>query len=181
MQNREQWLAKLAAMALPKIAAQLEMADEEPAVKLSCGFPAQQGARKKIGAQLIPPAASDDFNAEIFISPEIAESEAVAKLVLPLLAAATTGDFKRGAAYRSALSRTRLNGERLPEWAASIVAKMPAYPHAAITLPDRKKQSTRLIKVACTRDNYIVRASRSTVEAMGCPICPACNSEMVVC
>lgn len=181
MQNREQWLAKLAAKALPKIASTLEMADEEPAVKLSCGFPAQQGKRKKIGAQLIPPAASDDFNAEIFVSPTIAEKQAVAKVVLPLLAAAACGDYKRGAAYRSALSRTRLNGDNLPAWAEQILSALPDYPHAAITLPEVRKQSTRLIKVACTRDNYIVRASRSTVEAMGCPICPACNSEMVVC
>jgi len=94
--NREQWLQKLAAAALPKISSRLDMADEEPAVKLSCGW-------------------------------------------------------------------------------------MPDYPHAAITIPDRKKQSTRLIKVACLNDNYITRISRATVDAMGCPICPACNLEMVVC
>jgi len=179
--NREQWLQKLAASALPKISSRLDMADEEPAVKLSCGFPAQQGKRNKVGAQLIPPAASDEFNAEIFVSPEISDAEQVAKLVLPLLAAAAAGDYKRGAAYRSALSRTGLNTPNLPTWAEMLVERMPEYPHAAITLPDRKKQSTRLIKVACLNDNYITRISRATVEAMGCPICPACNNEMVVC
>ena len=178
--NREQWLQKLAASALPKISSRLEMADEEPAVKLSCGFPAQQGKRNQVGAQLIPPAASDEFNAEIFVSPTIAEKSAVIGLVMPLLVAAATGDFKQGREYKSALSRVGLNGSTLPQWAATIADRMPDYPHAAITIPDRKKQTTRLIKVACLNDNYICRVSRSTVDAMGCPICPACRAEMVV-
>ncbi len=88
--------------------------------------------------------------------------------------------FKQGRDYKSALSRVGLNGSTLPQWAATIADRMPDYPHAAITIPDRKKQTTRLIKVACLNDNYIVRVSRSTVDAMGCPICPACRAEMVV-
>ena len=179
--NREQWLQKLAASALPKISSRLEMADEEPAVKLSCGFPAQQGKRNQVGAQLIPPAASDEFNAEIFVSPTIAEKSAVIGLVMPLLVAAATGDFKQGREYKSALSRVGLNGSTLPQWAATIADRMPDYPHAAITIPDRKKQTTRLIKVACLNDNYIARVSRSTVDAMGSPYCPACGNAMVVC
>lgn len=178
--NREQWLNKLAAAALPKISSRLDMADEEPAIKLSCGFPAQQGKRNQVGAQLIPPAASDEFNAEIFVNPTIAEKSAVVKLVLPLLVAATTGDYKQGRDYKAALSRVGLNTNNLPTWAEMLAERMPDYPHAAITIPDRKKQTTRLIKVACLNDNYICRVSRSTVDAMGCPICPACRAEMVV-
>jgi hypothetical protein len=180
--NREQWLNKLAAAALPKISSRLDMADEEPAIKLSCGFPAQQGKRNNVGAQLIPPAASDEFNAEIFVSPTIAEKSAVIEMVLPLLVAAATGDYKQGREYKSALSRVGLNTmPNLPTWAEMIAERMPDYPHAAITIPDRKKQTTRLVKVACLNDNYITRISRATVDAMGCPICPACNLEMVVC
>ncbi len=110
--NREQWLQKLAAAALPKISSRLDMADEEPAVKLSCGCPAQQGKRNAVGAQLVPPAASDEFNAEIFVSPTIAEKSAVVGLVLPLLVAATSTQHttrqgragRAGAGNRSASS-----------------------------------------------------------------------------
>jgi hypothetical protein len=54
-----------------------------------------------------------------------------------------------------------------------------SYPHAKIELAEAPKQSTRLIKVACLNDNYIARVSRSTLNNLGAPICPACNQSLV--
>lgn len=42
----------------------------------------------------------------------------------------------------------------------------------------KPKQSTRLRKVECARDVYIVRVSRSTIITHGTPICPTCNEPM---
>ena len=188
--NREQWLTALANQALPVLARTLDsyaqFREEESAVRLSCGFPAQQGKRNKVTACIVPPTASDDFSGEIFVSPTIDSAEAVALAVLPLLCATVTGDYKRGAGYRQAVTRNRLNSSSLPTWAVSIVAGLPAYPHAALTLEPQAKQTTRLLKVSCLgdlmngeqHDAYIVRISRTTLANLGAPICPLCGAAL---
>lgn len=179
--NREQWLNELASKAAPAIASRLNVSDEEITVKLSCGFPATQGKRKQINAQLVPPTASEDFNSEIFVTPLISSSAAVAAAVLPLLAAVVSGDFKQREIYRNAVRACGLNAETLPTWAADIVAAMPAYPHATIELQAQPKQTTRLIKVSCSgspaviHEEYIARLSRKTLNEYGAPVCPICS------
>ncbi len=176
--NREQWLNQLATVAIPAISRSTPYPAEELSVKLSCGFPSQKGKRKPVSAQLIPPTASEDFNAEIFVTPELAEKRKVAKAVLPLLVAVVTGDFKQRQNYRQAIQALGLNAEELPTWAKSIVDDLPAYPHAEVRLENIKKQTTRLIKVECVRDAYIARVSRTTLYVHGAPICPACNQSL---
>lgn len=172
--NREQWLKTLADTAVPRISSSLELSTEELSLKLSCGFPAQQGKRNKVSASLVPPTASDEFNAEIFVTPELSEKRKVAQAVLPLLVAVITGDYQQRRIYRDALRRLNLNHTELPEWAKAIADAMPAYPHASITLEESTKQSTRLIKVACPsleHEAYIARLSRKALE-FGAPVCP---------
>ena len=179
--NREQWLKTLADTAVPRISSSLELSTEELSLKLSCGFPAQAGKRNKVSASLVPPTASDDFNAEIFVTPELSEKRKVAQAVLPLLVAVVTGDYKQRRIYRDAVRRLGLNTAELPAWALSIADSMPAYPHASITLEETAKQSTRLIKVECLNtehDAYIARLSRKALE-FGTPVCP-CGQSMRV-
>jgi hypothetical protein len=175
--NRETWLKQLADRAIPYIAGRFNYTEEEVAVRLSCGFPATQGKRKKVTASLIPPTNSDEFNAEIFVTPEIDTVEEVARAVLPLLVAVVIGDYKQGTAYRNACHALYLNtdGERLPSWALNILEHLPHYPHASVTLPEVKKQTTRLLKVECVPCNYIARVSRATLDRLGTPVCPACR------
>ena len=172
--NREQWLTDLATSAIPAISAILEYSDEEPSVKLSCGFPAKQGKRKPISAQLVPPTASDDFNAEIFVSPTISDRAEVIESVLPLLVAVVTGDFKQGQNWRNAVNRA-LSDSSLEE---RLNATLPDYPHSALSLPENRKQTTRLIKASCDPCAYIVRVSRSTLDRLGAPLCPSCLNRM---
>jgi hypothetical protein len=172
--NREQWLKALADSATPRIASSLELSTEELSLKLSCGFPAKQGKRNKVSASLVPPTASEEFNAEIFVTPELSEKRKVAQAVLPLLVAVVTGDYQQRRIYRQAVARLGLNSAELPDWAKSIADALPAYPHASITLEEQAKQSTRLIKVACPsleHDPYIARLSRKALE-FGAPVCP---------
>lgn len=175
--NRETWLKELADRAIPYISQHFQYTEEEVAVRLSCGFPATQGKRKKVTASLIPPTNSEEFNAEVFVTPEIDTVEEVAHAVLPLLVAVVIGDYKQGNTYRNACHALHLNtdGNRLPSWALNILDQLPAYPHASITLPEVKKQTTRLLKVACLPCNYIARVSRATLDRLGTPVCPACH------
>ena len=173
--NRETWLKELANRAIPYISQHFQYTEEEVAVRLSCGFPATQGKRKKVTASLIPPTNSEEFNAEVFVTPEIDTDEEVARAVLPLLVAVVIGDYRQGTAYRNACLALHLTGERIPSWAENILRELPAYPHASVTLPEVKKQTTRLLKVACLPCNYIARVSRATLDRLGTPVCPACH------
>jgi hypothetical protein len=171
--NREQWLASLAIAVRPHLASTIQNGgDEESAIRLSCGFPPKSG-RKAVSASIVPPTASADFTAEIFVAPTVDDAETVARLILPLLKVAQAGN------WRSASASVAKPLESLPSWVEPILARLGAYPHAKIELAEAPKQSTRLIKVACLNDNYIARVSRSTLVNLGFPICPACNRSLV--
>ena len=175
MSNRESWLADFASAAKPHITRSINGlgGNEEAVIRLSCGFTPKTG-RKAADAAIVPPSASDDFIAEIFVSPIVDSTEAVAKLVLPLLKLAHTGN------WRSSAPSVAKPLESLPTWAVDILATIGAYPHAALEIAAAPKQSTRLIKVACVTDGYIARVSNSTLTAHGAPICPTCLNAMEV-
>jgi hypothetical protein len=173
MRNREQWLAAFATAARRPIASSIQGGgDEEAAIRLSCGFPPKVG-RKASTAAIVPPTASQDFTAEIFVAPTVDSSSEVAKAILPLLRIAQSGN------WRSAAPSVAKPLDTLPVWAESIILTLGEYPHAKIEIAPAIKQTTRLIKVACLNDNYIARVSRSTLENLGAPICPACNQSLV--
>jgi len=174
MSNRESWLADFASAAKPHITASLSGlgGNEEAVIRLSCGFTPKTG-RKAADAAIVPPSASDDFIAEIFVSPIVDSTESVAKLVLPLLQLAHTGN------WRSSAPSVAKPLDTLPSWAVEILATIGAYPHAALEIAAAPKQTTRLIKVECLNDGYIARVSRSTLVNLGAPICPACNRSLL--
>ena len=176
LKTREQWLASLAQRSASLIARSIaDGGDEEPTLRLACGFPPATG-RKSVLADILPPTASEDFTAEIFVSPEVDDPEQVARLIIPLLVVAHSGDYKRGARYREACARLGLNGDEIPSWLTDRLNAIGTYPHAQVTVPERTKQTTRLIKVVCMHDHdpYIARVSRTTLDTFGAPICPAC-------
>jgi hypothetical protein len=173
MRNREQWLAAFASAAKPSIARQINGGgDEEAAIRLSCGFPPKTG-RKAALAAVVPPTASQDFTAEIFVSPTVDDATTVAKSIIPLLQLAQSGN------WRSAAPSVAKPLDTIPQWAISILERLGSYPHAALEIAAAPKQTTRLIKVACLNDNYIARISRSTLVNLGAPICPVCSIALV--
>lgn len=171
--NREQWLAAFANAARPHIASTIaNRGDEEAAIRLSCGF-APTTNRKRSDAAVVPPIASEDFTAEVFISPTIDQGDAVARHIIPLLAVAQSGN------WRSAAPSVARPLDSLPAWASEILNRLGAYPHAKISIAAAPKQTTRLIKVSCAADGYIARVSRTTLATLGAPICPACLNALV--
>lgn len=172
--NREQWLAAFANAARPHIARSIANGgDEEPAIRLSCGF-APTTNRKRSDAAVVPPTASEDFTAEVFISPTIDQADAVARHIIPLLAIAQAGNWRNQApAVAAPLAE-------LPAFAQPILERLGAYPHARLNITRAPKQTTRLIKVHCVADGYIARVSRTTLITLGAPICPACRNALAV-
>lgn len=172
--NREQWLANLAIAVRPHIASTIQGGgDEEASVRLSCGFPPKSG-RKAVGASIVPPTASADFTAEVFVSPTIDDAETIARLVLPLLKVAQIGNWRSHPSVSTAKPL-----ESLPSWVEPILSRLGSYPHAKIEIAEAPKQTTRLIKVACSNDDYIARVSRTTLVNLGAPICPVCTNSLV--
>jgi len=175
MRNREQWLAAFASAAKPSIARNISGGgDEEAAIRLSCGFPPKTG-RKAALAAVVPPTASQDFTAEIFVSPTVDDAATVAKSIIPLLQLAQSGN------WRNAAPSVAKPLDTIPQWAISILERLGSYPHAALEIAAAPKQTTRLVKVECLNTNhqYIARVSNSTLVQFGAPICPACLVPMV--
>jgi hypothetical protein len=175
MRNREQWLAAFASAAKPSIARNISGGgDEEAAIRLSCGFPPKTG-RKAALAAVVPPTASQDFTAEIFVSPTVDDAATVAKSIIPLLQVAQAGN------WRNAAPTVAKPLDTIPQWATAILERLGSYPHAALEIAAAPKQTTRLVKVECLNTNhqYIARVSNSTLVQFGAPICPACLVPMV--
>jgi len=184
--NREQWLATLANRSARHIASALrDGGDEEPILRISCGFTPSGRGRKRQPAAPLPPTVSADDTAEIFISPAVDDARQVARLLVPLLVMAHAGTYRDGQRVQSALTQLGLNGSDFPDWLEREISRIGMYPHASVNLDARPKQTTRLIKAVCygdlmngeAHDAYIVRMSRNTYE-MGAPICPLCNDSL---
>ena len=144
--------------------------NEETPFRVSCGFAPSLGRRKANQSGVIPPVASEDDTAEVFVAPTIADSAEVISALIPLMACVISDDYKNGSRYRKVLNR--LNGF------APRLSVLGDYPHAEVTLPTLRKQSTRLIKVACNPCGYIARVSNTTLSTHGAPICPSCLNAM---
>lgn len=182
--NREQWLTtavkelrpvfKKAGVPLPKN------------VRVSCGFPGGGSARKRIG-ECWSPQTAGGVN-QIFINPTLSKpADVLATLTHELAHASDDCASGHGATFGKAARRLGLAGKLTathagPELAATLkdVAKgLGKYPHKGMTLSDkdRKKQSTRMLKLECPKCGYTVRTTRKWLE-VGLPECP-CGKRMV--
>lgn len=184
--NREAWLTAAVAALRPIFG---EAGVELPAtVNVSCGFPGGKSIHKVIG-QCWSTAASADGAAQVFVSPMLSDVvDVLAVLVHELIHA--WDDCKSGhkGAFAKAAKRVGLTGkmtatvagDELRERLAAIADELGAYPHAgmAAAMGTVKKQSTRMLKLECPRDGYVVRTTRKWLDELGAPSCP-CGSEMV--
>jgi hypothetical protein len=158
-----------------------------PEVRLSVGFPggARTSARKAIG-QYWPSQAARDGVPQVFISPVLeAPGDVLATLVHELVhavhpTAGHKGPFK---ALALALGLTgkmtaTVAGPGLEVQLRVLAEELGPYPHGKLSLADRKKQTTRMLKVSCPScPDYVARMSRKAIE-IGLPTCP-CGEQMV--
>jgi len=184
--NREAWLMT--------VSAKMEKAFKDAGIPLkkyraTCGFPctgARVTKKRRIG-ECHSTQMSKDGTAEIFIHPQLDDSLTVAGvLVHEMLHAAVGNECGHKGPFRKGMKDIGLTGkpteampgDELNNKFAGIIDKIGAYPHTSLDVnPDRKKQGTRLVKVACPDCGCIIRMTNKWIEEAGCPTC-GCGGAM---
>ncbi len=185
--NREEWLTWCVALVKRLLDAPIK--DD---IRITCGWPSKGAlAKRRVNGECWSPDVSADGTTEIFISPLLDNGLEVAAVVAHELLHATglkghRANFAK-AAQRLGLdgpATSTIPGEVFEQRITSILEILGPYPHARIDpkQTERKKQTTRLLKVSCAScenedDPYIVRMSAATLER-GAPICPIHNEGM---
>ncbi len=152
-------------------------------IRISCGF--ARGSRKAIG-QCFNEKLSKDSTIEIFICPTQSDTNRVCDILAHELIhacyplAGHKGDFRKCAkdiGLTGKLTAT-VASEELNTWINSnIKSKLGEYPHQELC-DSKKKQSTRLIKVACNSCGYTVRISRKWLSHTNATDCHACHEPL---
>jgi hypothetical protein len=186
-ETREEWLTA----ALQPIARHIaDKANETMPdnVKASCGFPGGGSARKRIG-ECWSTQSSAIKASEIFISPVMSDPVRILDVLLHEAIHATVGvehghkaPFKRVAVACGLTGKmtATVAGPELETVLQDIAVELGPYPHGALSLSDRKKQKTRLVKCECMLCGYIVRTTSKWIESAGAPLCPCSGDAMMV-
>lgn len=182
--TREGWLSHALALISPRFTAQ---GYSLPAnVKIACGFPVGSRGGKKILGQAISHKASAAGFHETFVSPLIDDPMLALGVVCHEYGHHSVGiDAGHGGPFKAFCAAVGLDGkatEALPgaalkQWLADEVLPMlGAYPHAAVDPSQRKKQSTRMIKLVCPETGYTVRTTKKWLD-MGKPVSPVIRDQ----
>jgi Zn finger protein HypA/HybF involved in hydrogenase expression len=182
--NREAWLSTAADLLRPVFEA---AGYTVPAVKISCSWPGG-GAPSKRAGECWPRSYSAAGVNEIFISPAIADPiAALAVLVHEMVHAVDDCVSGHKKAFARAAKAVGLVGKPTTTQAgpdlllrfAVVIARLGEYPHAKVSLADRKKQSTRMVKVECSDCGGVFRTTRKWLDAADHLTCPFCQSDAV--
>ena len=184
---REEWLNKVAEE-LDKVAFKPN-GHKLPPVKISCSWALGNRAKnKKTLGQCFPTSWSDGKINEIVIVPTVQDSFEIADTLAHELAHAVD-DCKsgHGKGFKDICLAVGLDGntqmryaeagEKLGEQIKEIIKKVGEYPHDKMTITDRKKQSTRNLKVECSCCGFGWRASKTMIERMNNWTCNDCGSD----
>lgn len=182
--SREEWLKHLAHLLAPTFTA---AGYTIPAnIRFSCGWPGGGSRQTRIG-ECWHCRASADGHFEIFISPSISDPLQVGAILVHELVHTVAGlEARHGLAFKLCALSVGLSGpmratsatEGLNTLLSGFQAVLGPYPHATLSAADRptKKDSTRLLKVACPDCGYTVRTTAKWLE-VGFPVCP-CGATM---
>lgn len=189
--NRETWLQKGANYMRSYFA---ENGYECPDIQVSVGFTGGNARKNKaIGSCWTPEAAADKIS-HIFICPTIDDGSRALDILLHEMVHATVGnDKKHGPIFKKCALAVGLTGKMTATVASEnlkadldilIKNELGPYPHGALTRStssnDKKKQTTRMIKVMCDSKctELSVRVSNKWIESNQTPLCPICHHSM---
>jgi len=186
--NREDWILAALPMLQEEVFGPAGLTIPEN-IRIGCGALSNRkaGAKNQTLGVCFPATSSADQKIEIFLSPELCESERVLDVLCHEFCHAIDGNESgHGPAFRKlALSigltgkmTATIAGEELLVTLKKIVKRIGEYPHAKLDLSGRKKQSTRMIKVSCTVCTWSFRTSKKNVEAMNSHICQVCEGDL---
>lgn len=180
--TREQWLLKATSLLQSDV---FKQHGSIPKVRVSVGF---TGSRKTALGVYWRSDSVNDKIPQIFISPILDDRiECLETLVHELVHACTPGDG-HGKHFRKLALKVGLTG-KMKETVAGpdlktrlekLSEKLGPFDQSKINLQDRKKQTTRMIKLECLECGYIARTSRKCLEEKGLLICPCNHEEMQV-
>lgn len=182
--NREEWLTKLMHKLLPLFEEVEPGCTKDSANwRVSCSFPGGGTARKRIG-ECWSTSASEGGHCEMFISPVLGTADRVDHVLAHEMVHAAVGTkcghrgpfakLARGIGLAGKLTATYA-GDELRARLNAITAKLPPYPHSALTLGGAPKQTTRMIKLECKGCGYVVRTTTKWILT-GVPTC-CCGTE----
>lgn len=191
--GREAWLKTLARWMVPVLERRAGV--EIPAYRITCGFPSrggELGRKTRVRGQAWSAEASGDSHAEIFVSPVEDDAPTIAAIVAHELLHTALPDAGHGRRFQLAaekIGHTKpfTTSEPTPAfmaWAAPILAKLPAYPHARLNAMRgtlAKKQTTRMLKCYCAECGYTVRTSAKWLEEAGPPRCAHATHGVMEC
>jgi hypothetical protein len=188
MKTRESYLIRAGSILRPFYR---KLGYELPEVYISVGFPSKRATSKNnrcIG-QCWHGDDQKNGKGHIFISPTLKDGAAALEtLVHEHVHAFLPAGVGHGPAFKRAMDAVGLEGKPTATHAGAALQlrlrrldeKLGGYPHDELLVGgDRKKQTTRLVKVECAPCDYIARVTRKPLDAYGPPICPGCNEVMV--
>lgn len=186
--TREAWLLAGVAALAPIFE---EAGETLPAVRVSVGFPGGRGKKGNVIGQCWATSASEDEVAQVFIHPSLTDVVVIlatlAHEIVHAVDDCASGHRGRFAKIAKAIGlegpmTATHAGETLKARLEEIARDLGDFPHAALIAGGAssgpKKQTTRMLKVECPADGYIVRTTAKWLE-VGLPSCP-CGETMEV-
>lgn len=194
-QTREQWLEHAVLILADRVFRPADI--ELPAVRISVGWPSRGGVgtKKKVIGQCWKANVASDGVAQVFISPVLGSSDRdelvkmLGVIVHELIHAVDDcesghkGEFIRmgKAVGLTGKWTATIPGPELDVLLGQILADLGPFPHAALNPfemeKQRPKQTTRMLKLECPADGYIVRTTAKWIDDLGLPKCP-CGLEL---
>lgn len=169
--TREAWLQDAAGELAPAITT---AAGAYPAgIRIACGFPSTHRRSGALGETF---AATDsaDQTVEVLISPTVSDPIDVLAVLARQLAQAAASNAALTRAYQ-ALGIEPKKPRDIPIVTGvnlrAIAEALGAYPHATLSLSDRPKAATRLLKGQCPSCGYTIRLTQKWADR-GLPTCP---------
>lgn len=171
--TRELWLHMLTDLLSEHYARKGHRLPEK--IRFSCGWTSS----RRYAGQCWSAKASADGTYEIFISPVYDDSLAVAGILTHELIHVAVGvDKKHGRIFRQCCRDVGLEGnpvsarpgQSLESMLMDFVTQLGSYPHAELSPSERKKDTTRMIKLVCHGCGYTVRTTQKWIDTC-LPLC----------
>ena len=179
--NREEFLNESMAILKPLFSQHGHSIPDN--IRISCGF--ARGSRKAIG-QCFNEKMSKDSTIEIFICPTQSDTLKVTDILAhELIHACYPSEGHKGNFRKCALAigltgkmTSTIASDKFNQWTQeNIIDVIGKYPHKELC-DSKKKQTTRLIKVACDSCGYTVRISRKWLDHTNATTCHACDEPL---
>lgn len=164
-QDRERWLIQ--ALELLRDGVFSPRDRRLPPLKVTVSLPYTRDQKATL-IQYFPPALNKDKIGQLLLNPSVDNG---IEAVRHLYRASETQIARSGPD-----ARPLPHGPDETKMLQAIVSALGPYPNAALLLPDKFTQDTRMLKISCPHCGYLARATARWIST-GLPTCP-CGTKM---